>query len=107
MYVVTTGAHLNWKSYAPISHLTSLSELQLAHCSGALPLAWLQCMPRLARLYLKGNGASAAQMLALGGGAHLLGSLDTLEELYLGLCMFVQYDGVLRATVLFCFSIEF
>ena len=93
MHMIAAGAHLNWKSYAPISHLTTLSELQLAHCSGALPIAWLQCMPRLARLYLKGNGASAASMIALGGGACMLASLESLEELYLGLCVFVEYDG--------------
>lgn len=97
-----TGAHLNWKSYAPISHLTALSELQLAHCSGALPLAWLQCMPRLKRLYLKGNGASAASMIALGGSANMLASLDTLEELYLGLCLFVEGDG---AWLLLCHAV--
>lgn len=52
-------------------------------------------MPRLARLYLKGNGASTASMIALGGGACMLASLDSLEELYLGLCVFVEYDGAL------------
>lgn len=50
-------------------------------------------MPRLRRLYLKGNGAAAAQMIALGGGPQLLASLDSLQELYLGLCVFVEYDG--------------
>jgi hypothetical protein len=87
------GAHLNWKNYSPIASLTRLTELQLAHCSGALPLAWLQGMPGLERLYLKGNGAAAAQMIALLGGAALLATLNSLKDLYLGLTLFTEDDG--------------
>lgn len=75
-----------------------LTELQFAHCSGALPLAWLAGLTRLRRLYLKGNGANMPQMIGLVGAPSLLPALaGGLVDLYLGLCAFVADDGVMRA----------
>ena len=94
------GAHLNWKSYAFISALNALTELQLAHCSGTVQLPWLAELPHLRRLYLKGNGAgSAYQMVTLAGGHEWLTQLSELRELYLGLVAFVEADGVLSASL--------
>lgn len=91
---LATGAHLNWADYSPLSRLTGLTDLQLAHCSGALPMHWLAAAPGLVRLYIKGNGAAAGQTVALAGGAAALSLLDNLEDLYLGLCEFTEADGV-------------
>lgn len=89
------GAHFNWTSYAFLSQLTALTDLQLAHCSGALPLPWLTALPRLRRLYLKGNSpASTYQLIGLTGGHECLTGMTALEELYLGLVAFVEENGV-------------
>lgn len=96
---LATGAHLNWADYSPLSRLTGLTDLQLAHCSGALPMHWLAAAPGLVRLYIKGNGAAAGQTVALAGGAAALSLLDNLEDLYLGLCEFTEADGVLPGRV--------
>lgn len=90
------GAHLNWADYSPLSRLTALTDLQLAHCSGALPMHWLAASPGLARLYVKGNGAAAGQTVALAGSPAVLSLLASLRELYLGLCEFTQADGAPR-----------
>lgn len=96
---LATGAHLNWADYSPLSRLTGLTDLQLAHCSGALPMHWLAAAPGLVRLYIKGNGAAAGQTVALAGGAAALSLLDNLEDLYLGLCEFTEADGALPGHV--------
>jgi hypothetical protein len=91
---VDAGAHFGWTSYSAIKALTALTELQFAHCSGALPLAWLTGMVRLRRLYLKGNGALSSQMIGLEGGPALLPAVaEGLTDLYLGLCAFLSDDG--------------
>eukprot|EP00892_Ulva_mutabilis_P002000 jgi/Ulvmu1/11800/UM080_0011.1 len=94
--LVLSGAHLNWADYSPLSRLTALTDLQLAHCSGALPMQWLAAAAGLRRLYVKGNGAAWGQTVALAGGATALSLLDGLQELYLGLCEFTEADGHTR-----------
>lgn len=90
---VCAGAHLNWADYSPLSRLTALTDLQLAHCSGALPMHWLAAAPGLVRLYVKGNGAAAGQTVALAGTPASVSLLSSLQELYLGLCEFTEADG--------------
>lgn len=90
---VSAGAHLNWANYSPLSRLTGLTDLQLAHCSGTLPMHWLAAATGLVRLFVKGNGAAWGQTVALAGGAGTLALLDGLRELYFGLCEFTEADG--------------